>query len=551
MLAQAPSEHPLVEAVWYGIQLSTAAALCCHWLAAGRGPQPAADLLGGLQLDEKVWRLSATAGGGPAVRIVGRLVAAGASTEGFGALLPTLGSMLGSALSAQGQQAQQAVAAVQRAAGEAVTACLRGDGSGGGGGVQLAGLLAGLSLQEPTAAGQAAAPSPAAAAAAPIPTAAAAAAAGGGGEAAYAALCAWLELILLQLSSSPTIPEGLLFALDRLTQAAYYLLAPPAAAGAAGGQPAAAGSGAKAQEERLWLLASCLGQLAGRVGEARCMTLQQRLFALSSAPGPAPGHGGGAEPDGRRSWLPLLACWLLDALALRAPLAAAGAGRDAALGLLLHAEHGGLAPSDRGVEEALQIQEAALGAGAAPAAVPLWSEFFLRYQQYRSVLSALVSREDLLIALSTLSQHYYHAAPALAAALSHLSGAAQGTVAPRLVPFLGDPAGPAELGRVHAGWAGWAAAAAAQPVAGSPAPIQPVAAGTAAGLAGVLAPAQPAPAEEGGLAERFASLEEKLDEVEGLLRFWARRWARPQLLFALLLWAGSGLGLATAGWALV
>ena len=49
------------------------------------------------------------------------------------------------------------------------------------------------------------------------------------------------KVLLQQLSASPSVPEGLLLLLDRLTQAAYFLLAPRAAT------PAAAGSGGQQQ----------------------------------------------------------------------------------------------------------------------------------------------------------------------------------------------------------------------------------------------------------------------------------------------------------------
>lgn len=387
----------MVEAVWLQIQLSTACTLCCRWLAAGRGAAPAVDLLGGMQLEDKAWRLSATAGGAAAVEVAGRLVRHAAQPDGstlVDALAGTLCTMLGAALATQGQQAQQAVAAMQQAVAEAVRGC-------------LAARRAQQAQQQPIALDEQLAM---------LAVGEGGGSTGGGandakadaqqedasGNAAYACICAWLALLLQLLGSSPGLPSGLLLLLDRLTQAAYYLLDPALSAGPA--------SEAAAADTRLWLLSSSLAQLAERVGEGRLMSLQQRLFQLCTttvAEGAGVGSGGGpAAPETRLSWLALLACWLLDSLALRAALkaeeaaasgpgaaavapaggepAAAGAaqpggGREAVLGVLRGTSQRGLAAaSDRVIEEALQVQEAAGHVRDSPAAVPLWCEFFLR-----------------------------------------------------------------------------------------------------------------------------------------------------------------------------
>ncbi|DBA95921.1 TPA: hypothetical protein ACH3X1_001448 [Trebouxia sp. C0004] len=68
---------------------------------------------------------------------------------------------------------------------------------------------------------------------------------------------------------------------------------------------------------------------------------------------------------------------------------------------------------DRSAEEALQIQEAAVGIGYGAAALELWEEFVIRFFRYETQLGAVVPKQDIANHLQQLAHLYESSSPVL------------------------------------------------------------------------------------------------------------------------------------------
>ncbi|KAL0036203.1 hypothetical protein WJX79_007899 [Trebouxia sp. C0005] len=75
--------------------------------------------------------------------------------------------------------------------------------------------------------------------------------------------------------------------------------------------------------------------------------------------------------------------------------------------------HGSPEAIDRSAEEALQIQEAAVGIGYGAAALELWEEFVIRFFRYETQLGAVVPKQNIANHLQQLAHLYESSSPVL------------------------------------------------------------------------------------------------------------------------------------------